>query len=155
MAVLGTAGGKIVQPEAVEDYGSAQSLETGVIFALLSKAYAPLGTDGELVWRRIYVSGYHRAEVAFEVMPVIDGRPIVECRTFVRKPAPPRGREEKFSFIVPLGRVHPDYEVASGLIGASAQVYIEAEDPATGWHLETASIYHEPVSQARNRMADE
>lgn len=155
MGVLGTSGGLIIQPEAVEDFGSAQSAESSVVFALLSKAYAPAGTDGEIVWRRIYVTGYHRAEVAFEVMPIVDGRPIVECRQFFRKPAPPRGREEKFSFIAPLGRIHPDYGVASGIIGASMQVYIEAEDPATSWHIETASIYHEPIAQARNRTVDE
>lgn len=156
MGILGTSGGLLIQPEAVENFGSAQSAETAVIFALLSKAYAPAGTDGEIVWRRIYVTGWHRDEVAFEVMPIIDGRPFPELRTYVRKPAPSGGREEKFSFIIPLGRVHPDYGgFASGLIGASAQVYIEAEDPATGWHIETASIYHEPVSQARNRTVDE
>lgn len=156
MGVLGTSAGLLIQPEAVEDYASAQSAETGVVFALLSKAYAPAGTDGEIVWRRIYVTGWHRGEVAFEVMPIIDGRPLVENRTYVRKPAPPRGREEKFSFIVPLGRLHPDYGgLASGVIGATAQVYIEAEDPATAWHIETASIYHEPISGARNRTVDE
>lgn len=153
--ILGSATGVLYQPDAVEDFDSAASAENNVVFALQSKAYAPAGTDGEIVWRRIYVTGWHRAEVAFHVTPIIDGRPLPELRTFVRKPAPDRGRFEKFSFIIPLGRVHPDYEVATGVIGATCEVYIEASDPAAAWHIETASIYHEPVSHARNRAADE
>lgn len=154
--VMGTAAGLILQPDAIEDFDSAQSAESDVVFALQSKAYSPLGPDGEIVWRRIYVSGWARGEVALYVTPIIDGRPLTDLKTYHRKAAPERGREEKFSFITPLGRIHPDYGgYASGVIGATAQVHIEFKDPRMAFHIETASIYHEPISLARNRGADE
>lgn len=154
--VLGTAAGLLLEPDAVEDFDSAQSAEASVIFALRTKAYAPAGPAGEIVWRRIYATGWHRAEVAFHVTPIVDGRPLNELKTYVRKPAPERGREERFSFIVPLARFHPDYPgMTFGVIGSACEIYIEALDPPASWHIETATIYHEPIAQARNRTVDE
>lgn len=154
--VLGTSSGQLVVPDAVEDFTSPISAEENVVCAVRGKAYAPAGTDGEVVFRRLYLTGYHRAEIGLWIVPVVDGRPIQDLRTWFALPASPSGAEEPFSFLLPLTMEHPDYPgVFFGLRGSRVEVYVETTDPHTRLHLEAAAWAHEPINAARIRRVGE
>lgn len=154
--VLGTDVGAVLIPDAIEDFASSLSAEEGVVCAVRGKAYAPDGTDGEVVFRRLYVTGYHRAAIGLWIVPVIDGRPLHELRTWFHRPAPASGTEERFSALVTLTKEHPDYPGAKfGVRGSTAEVYVETTDPENRIHLESAAWAHEPINLARIRRVGE
>lgn len=142
---------QILQPDALEDYSG--SVESSVIGALITKAYAPAGPNGEIVFRRLDVTGYHRDRLELWLTPIVDGRFISELRTFVYRSAPQRSA--RFHVEAALGERHPDYEGTSGLRGSALQAFIEWEDPVATFHLESVTFVHEPLTDVRATRVDE
>lgn len=153
--VLGI-NGQLLRPDAIEDFGASNSEESSVIFRLRGKAWAPAGVNGEVVMRRLYVLGYHRAAVRMYVTPVVDGRYLNELRTYLSKPAPSTGRQERFSFLVPVAKTHPDFpDRTFGLRGSVFEAEIETSDPLARFYVEALVFAHRPINRVRARGVDE
>lgn len=146
--------GYILLPDTHSDFAET-SRESGVRLALWSKAYAPAGTEGEVEFRRLYVTGYHRDAVSFKVIPVVDNRMRFELKARVTIPAPKTGDVRRFQAVVPLHDRHPDYDVLFGLRGSQINVYLEASDPKAPWHLESVGFQYKPLARGRAREVAE
>ena len=153
--ILGVDGG-IYQPDAIENFGASNSVESSVRFDLISPTQHPGGPEGEVVARRAHLEGYHRARVRAWFTPIVDGRFRNDLRTFVQIPAPPTGRTARFSLLIPLSVVHPDYPtITIGLRGTSFAAAIDFEDPEARFDLEGVVWSLDPVSALRARKPTE
>lgn len=155
LLIYGTENGRINVPDAVQDFTSDASMETGVVCAVRSKAYAPLGTDGEMVLRRLYIEGVHRQAASFWVLPIIDGELRRELRARVQLPAPPSGSSSRFHRWVPIYREDAAGGFMNGVRCSVATVYIETTDPVDEVNLQAAAWAHEPLDVARMRRVGE
>lgn len=147
---------RLIQPDAIEDFSAAASIETTVQGEILTKAYSPFGTDGVVRFRAIHVTGYHRATVSFWVTPIVDGQVRSDNRTYVHIVGPSSGKEEKFHEIVPLSVRPIDFpRIKLGLRGATIQVFLQAIVPVAAWHLETIDYEYDPLGRVRERGVKE
>lgn len=153
--VLG-ATDQLLRPDAIEDFGASNSEESGVVLPLLGPEVRPAGHQGEVVMRRLYVHGYHRAAVALRVTPVVDGRFRSELTAYLSKPATTTGRREAFSFLVPLYQEHVDHPGSTfGLRGTAFAAYLEMQDPRARVYQTGVTWAHEPLTGVRARQVTE
>ena len=147
---------QLLRPDAIDDFDSADSLETSVICRVMGAAVAPGGPEGEAIVRRIYVSGYHRSEIKVWVTPVVDGQIRTELRSFFQLSGTTSGRSERFSFIVPVYSDHPDYpDTRFGLRGTTFCAILEFIDPRSKIFLAQVTYAHEPLQDLAARPATE
>lgn len=147
---------KLYQPDAIENFSAAASVEADVSGEILTKAYSPLGRDGEVILRAAHVIGYHRATVSFWITPVVDGRMRTDNRRYTHIVGPPSGQEERFHAIVPFSVRPVDFpNIRLGLRGATLQVFLEAINPVAAWHLEAVDYEYDPLGGVRARTVQE
>lgn len=145
--------GKIYMPDALSSFTGELSKETGTILAVRTKVYAAEGTDGEADFRRLYVTGYARGFVGMWVMPFFDGRPYQQLRRWLSAPAPQSNRTERFHLWMELSQLRTFIEAegpqTEGIRASTWAVHIETTDPEDQYHIETVTLLHSPINDAR------
>lgn len=153
--VLGGAS-QLLRPDAVDNFGASNSEESSVRAYVQGRAHKPAGEEGEVVMRRLHVTGYHRSNVRIYVTPIVDRKLRWELRTYLSKSGSSDGREERFSFIVPLTYEHPDFPgILVGLRGTLFEVLVELRDPSAQVFLESTVYAHEPITPLRGYKPEE
>lgn len=142
----------LYQSDALDNFSA--SAEGDVALTLRGRMHVAGGPAGERVFRRLHITVIHNSGCAFYATPIVDGVRLNDLRTFFSRSAP--AALERYVFMLPLRRIHPDYPtVAMGLRGSAIEIEIEAVDPTARWHLESVSFSFHPVNQARGKRADE
>jgi hypothetical protein len=143
------------QADALDNHGSSQSAEAGLTLKFRGKRFAPLGPGGEVVYRRLLITGYHRANFAFYVTPLLNGREERALRTYVSRPGPAEGTETRFSILVALYRDSTQWSVRTGLVGSTIDALIEVVAPSARFDIEGVDFLHEQIDTSRNRTVSE
>lgn len=153
--VVGGAS-SLLRPDAVDDFGASNSEESSVRCFVQGRGFKPAGEDGEVVMRRLHVTGYHRSGVAIYVTPIVDGIERRELRAYLSKSGSSTGRQERFSFLVSLTYAHPDYpDILVGLRGTLFETLVELRDPSAQVYIESTVYAHEPITALRGFRPEE
>jgi hypothetical protein len=142
LSLLGGPGGVLYQPDALENY--AQSAEAGTGGVIRTKAYAPIGWNGEVVFRRLILTAQYDSQIALTVRFYLDGRLIPEVTATLSRASGP----ERYTWVVPLAR-----SLGNGMVGpvrgTSMQLEVTASSPSARWYLNPVEVQYAPAVQHR------
>lgn len=148
MLLLGSSQ-SILQSDGTTNYSGTDCAEANTEVYILTKALAPMGPAGDCIFRRVYVSFSHSEGAAFQVTPIVDGRPLYNCVRIVNRP-PYADPTERFTAVLPLGQRKEFGTNAAGVRGSVIQLEIKTTAPDHQWHLEGIDISFQPGSRARS-----
>ena len=148
--ILLLGGDSLWQADALDGFGAGA--ETGVQLRLTTKPYAVQDEHGALALRRVRITGYVRSQARARVVPIVDGRRRTEAVQTFTVTSGITGVYQRFSQILYPTVLDSTYGIKKLLRGTEFALEITWTDPATEWHLDSATMGLRSVGVRRRTL---